>query len=83
MVLDQLLLLLVDEHSNFLVVVVVVVVVVVAVTTHRSSIRLEEELAAAGSQIRLRCTPTTFNWRGSEEMDGWMLLLVCLGLAFV
>jgi hypothetical protein len=78
MVLDQLLLLLVDEHSNFL-----VVVVVVAVTTHRSSIRLEEELAAAGSQIRLRCTPTTFNWRGSEEMDGWMLLLVCLGLAFV
>jgi hypothetical protein len=81
MVLDQLLLLVVDEHSNFLV--VVVVVVVVAVTTHRSSIRLEEELAAAGSQIRLRCTPTTFNWRGSEEMDGWMLLLVCLGLAFV
>jgi hypothetical protein len=80
MVLDQLLLLVVDEHSNFL---VVVVVVAVAVTTHRSSIRLEEELAAAGSQIRLRCTPTTFNWRGSEEMDGWMLLLVCLGLAFV
>jgi hypothetical protein len=54
-VLDQLLLVVVDEHSHFL---VVVVAVVVAVTTHRSPIRLEEELAAAGSQIRLRCPPS-------------------------